>query len=94
MFAVARNARKHGHSPRNPILHFTRAHYGSGPRFLLEYRKTAEREKEENFGETTLGRLRKTLWDLFEYPASSRWAKVGRTSHSQISIPSAAHVIY
>ena len=47
----------------------------------FECRKTLEREKEENFGETGLGRLRKTLWDLFEYPASSRWAKVGRTSH-------------
>ena len=43
----------------------------------FECRKTLEREKEENFGETGLGRLRKTLWDLFEYPASSRWAKVG-----------------
>ena len=59
--------------PGNPILHFTRGHYAS----FFECRKTLEREKEENFGETGLGRLRKTLWDLFEYPASSRWAKVG-----------------
>ena len=41
-----------------------------------ERRKTTERDKEENFGQTRLGRLRKTLWDLFEYPASSRGAKV------------------
>lgn len=41
-----------------------------------ERRKTIERDKEENFGQTRLGRLRKNLWDLFEYPASSRGAKV------------------
>ena len=41
-----------------------------------EKRKTCEREKLEDFGTTFLGKLRKKLWDLFEYPHTSRGAQV------------------
>ena len=42
-----------------------------------EERKAMEREKLEDFGSSQLGKLRKTLWDLFEYPHTSRGAQVG-----------------
>lgn len=35
-----------------------------------------EREKIEDFGTTLLGRIRKYLWNLFEYPSTSRGAQV------------------
>lgn len=41
-----------------------------------EKRKTIDREKLEDFGQSTLGRTRKFLWDLFEYPQTSRGAQV------------------
>jgi len=40
-----------------------------------ETSKDAARAKEEDFGQTKLGRLRKTLWDLFEYPSTSKGAQ-------------------
>jgi len=40
-----------------------------------ENSKEATRAKEEDFGQTKLGRLRKTLWDLFEYPSTSKGAQ-------------------
>jgi len=41
-----------------------------------EKKKCLEREKLEDFGASSLGRLRKQLWDLFEYPQTSRGAQV------------------
>ena len=41
-----------------------------------EARKAIEREKLEDFGPSTFGRTRKKLWNLFEYPASSKGAQV------------------
>ena len=35
-----------------------------------------EREKIEDFGDSTLGKVRKYLWNLFEYPSTSRGAQV------------------
>ncbi len=43
-----------------------------------EKRKEAERERLEDFGPSLLGRTRKYLWDLFEYPQTSRGAQVSR----------------
>ena len=43
-----------------------------------EKRKNCEREKLEDFGTTFLGKLRKKLWDLFEYPHTSRGAQVSQ----------------
>ena len=45
----------------------------------FEKNSEIEREKIEDFGPTWYGRLRKTLWDLFEYPQTSKGAKVGHT---------------
>jgi hypothetical protein len=39
-------------------------------------RKAIEKEKLEDFGPSFLGRLRKSLWNLFEYPHTSRGAQV------------------
>jgi len=36
-----------------------------------------EREKLEDFGPTLHGRIRKYLWNLFEYPSTSKGAQVG-----------------
>ncbi len=41
-----------------------------------EEKKAADREKLEDFGPSFLGRTRKYLWDLFEYPQTSRGAQV------------------
>lgn len=41
-----------------------------------EKRKALEREKLEDFGPSLLGRTRKYLWNLFEYPQTSRGAQV------------------
>ena len=41
-----------------------------------EKRKTIEREKLEDFGPSFHGKLRKQLWNLFEYPHTSKWAQV------------------
>ena len=49
-----------------------------------EKRKTLEREKLEDFGSTFLGKLRKQLWNLFEYPHTSRGAQVGCRSNGLI----------
>eukprot|EP00094_Tigriopus_californicus_P010656 TCALIF_10280-PA protein Name:"Similar to Kcnb1 Potassium voltage-gated channel subfamily B member 1 (Rattus norvegicus)" AED:0.14 eAED:0.14 QI:442/0.5/0.6/0.8/0.25/0.4/5/0/478 len=40
-----------------------------------EKQKAIDREKLEDFGPSKLGRLRKFLWDLFEYPQTSRGAQ-------------------
>ena len=45
----------------------------------FEKNSEIEREKIEDFGPTWYGRLRKTLWDLFEYPQTSKGAKVGHS---------------
>ena len=42
-----------------------------------EKQSEIEREKIEDFGTTLHGRVRKQLWNLFEYPATSRGAQVG-----------------
>lgn len=41
-----------------------------------EKQREIEREKLEDFGPTWYGKLRKKLWDLFEYPQTSRGAQV------------------
>ena len=41
-----------------------------------EKAREIEREKLEDFGPTWYGKLRKKLWDLFEYPQTSRGAQV------------------
>ena len=38
--------------------------------------KYEERLKDEDFGETTYGRMRKYFWNLTEYPETSRAAQV------------------
>ncbi len=45
-----------------------------------EKRKEDERQKLEDFGQSTVGKTRKYLWDLFEYPQTSRGAQVSRPS--------------
>ena len=47
-----------------------------------EKRKTIEREKLEDFGPSSLGKTRKFLWDLFEYPHTSKGAQVSSSSSS------------
>ena len=41
-----------------------------------EKQREIEREKLEDFGTTWYGKLRKKLWDLFEYPSTSKGAQV------------------
>ena len=43
-----------------------------------EKAREIEREKLEDFGTTWYGKLRKKLWDLFEYPQTSRGAQVSQ----------------
>ena len=43
-----------------------------------EKQSEIEREKIENFGPTMHGRIRKYLWNLFEYPGTSRGAQVSK----------------
>ena len=40
-------------------------------------RKYVERLAIEDFGTSRMGRVRKTLWNLTEYPETSVWARVG-----------------
>lgn len=42
-----------------------------------EKQREIEREKVEDFGSTWYGKMRKSLWNLFEYPSTSRGAQVG-----------------
>ena len=60
-----------------------------------ERSKEATRAKEEDFGQTKLGRLRKTLWDLFEYPSTSKGAQV-RITHacSQLSMSVMSDIVF
>ena len=46
-----------------------------------EKQREIEREKIEDFGPTWYGKLRKKLWDLFEYPQTSKGAKVCSSYH-------------
>ena len=41
-----------------------------------EKQREIEREQIEDFGQTFIGRSRKYLWNLFEYPSTSTAAKV------------------
>ena len=41
-----------------------------------EKQREIEREKIEDFGPTWYGKLRKKLWNLFEYPSTSKGAQV------------------
>ena len=43
-----------------------------------EKQRELERERLEDFGPSFIGRTRKMLWNLFEYPATSRAAQVGQ----------------
>ena len=42
-----------------------------------EKQREIERESLEDFGDSFVGRYRKILWNLFEYPSTSTAAKVG-----------------
>jgi hypothetical protein len=44
----------------------------------ISRKKTREREQEENFGNSRLGRIRKYLWNLTEYPETSKAAQVSK----------------
>ena len=46
-----------------------------------EKQSEIEREKIEDFGPTLPGRIRKYLWNLFEYPSTSRGAQVSYFPH-------------
>ncbi len=59
-----------------------------------EKRKEEERQKLEDFGQSTLGRTRKYLWDLFEYPQTSRGAQVRkeeRMKEALLNLPKRSH---
>ena len=43
-----------------------------------EKQREIEREKLEDWGDSFVGRYRKILWNLFEYPSTSRAAQVGK----------------
>ena len=43
-----------------------------------EKQREVEREKLEDWGDSFVGRYRKILWNLFEYPSTSRAAQVSR----------------
>lgn len=47
-----------------------------------EKAREIEREKLEDFGTTWYGKLRKKLWNLFEYPSTSRGAQVRKNLNS------------
>ena len=42
----------------------------------LAKEKEAQRQKEEDFGTSRLGKIRKLLWNLTEYPETSYGARV------------------
>jgi hypothetical protein len=44
-----------------------------------EKQREIQREKVEDFGTSKPGRLRKYLWNLFEYPSTSKGAQVGNS---------------
>ena len=39
-------------------------------------KKIRERERDEDFGNSHIGKLRKCLWNMTEYPETSIWARV------------------
>ena len=45
-------------------------------RIKRNIKREEKRTKEENFGETSIARCRKTVWNLTEYPESSFAARV------------------
>ena len=47
-------------------------------------RKTKERREAENFGDTRIGKIRKYLWNLTEYPETSKLAQVFNAKFSQL----------
>ena len=51
---------------------------GRAKRSFNQVKSEIEREKIENFGPTMHGRIRKYLWNLFEYPGTSRGAQVSK----------------
>lgn len=61
-----------------------------------EKAREIEREKLEDFGPTWYGKLRKKLWDLFEYPQTSRGAQVSlqRSAPIIFSLPAARFLDY
>ena len=51
-----------------------------------EKQREIEREKLEDWGDSFIGRYRKILWNLFEYPSTSRAAQVSKhLFHSSFS---------
>lgn len=59
-----------------------------------EKQREIEREKIEDFGPTWYGKLRKKLWDLFEYPQTSKGAKfIACWSLSMVVISTACFVL-
>ena len=49
--------------------------------------KEARRKKEEDFGDTRLGRLRTWLWNLTEYPETSLGARASKALVTRQEIP-------
>ena len=47
-------------------------------------RKEAQRLEDENFGNHLIGRIRTYLWNLFEYPETSKQAQVSEIAHSEL----------
>lgn len=59
-----------------------------------EKAREIEREKLEDFGPTWYGKLRKKLWDLFEYPQTSRGAQfIACWSLSMVVVSTACFVL-
>ena len=41
-------------------------------------KKEAQRIEDENFGQSILGKIRSFLWNLMEYPETSKYAQVNK----------------
>ena len=50
--------------------------------FQESKKKEAQRMEDENFGSHCLGKVRTFLWNLMEYPETSRYAQVIITPHN------------
>ena len=58
--------------------HLTKDNFQEIEEQELEERIEEERRIREDFGNSTIGRLRKRIWNITEYPETSLAAKVGR----------------
>ena len=53
----------------------------------ISRKKARERRQAEDFGDTKLGRVRKYLWNLTEYPETSKAAQVTISSDQSFLLP-------